>query len=74
MATHERARRDPADEWLWLHERNEDEMQDALKRGLSHLPRGAKAEDFTCHECKLRLKCTLAYDSWNTNGDCLLDK
>lgn len=29
---------------------------------------------FTCHDCPGRRFCVLAYDSYNTQGDCLLNK
>lgn len=29
---------------------------------------------FTCANCKIVKSCTLAYDSYNTDDDCLADK
>ena len=29
---------------------------------------------FTCDECPLRRKCTWVFDSYNTDGDCIVDK
>jgi hypothetical protein len=29
---------------------------------------------FTCDGCSQAPTCTLAFDAYNTNGDCLLDK
>jgi len=31
-------------------------------------------EKFTCDDCGLAGVCRLAFDSYNTNGDCLYDK
>jgi len=31
-------------------------------------------EKYTCDECSITRTCTLAYDLYNTNGDCLADK
>jgi hypothetical protein len=30
--------------------------------------------DFTCHTCKDNKKCPVAYDLYNLNGNCLLNK
>lgn len=30
-----------------------------------------KVEDFTCHECKYKTACPLAFDLYNVDGDCL---
>jgi len=35
---------------------------------------GIVIPEFTCDTCKLVTKCLLAYDLYNTNGDCLVDK
>ncbi len=29
---------------------------------------------FTCEECNLVAKCQLAFDLYNTDGDCLMEK
>lgn len=29
---------------------------------------------FTCDKCGLRLVCDLAFDAYNTDGDCLAEK
>lgn len=35
---------------------------------------GVKDVKFTCDGCAMAGRCTLVYDSYNTNGDCLLEK
>jgi hypothetical protein len=30
--------------------------------------------EFTCDDCNIACWCTLVYDAYNTNGDCLLSK
>lgn len=30
--------------------------------------------EFTCDTCPARYKCTLAFDPYNTDGDCLAEK
>lgn len=31
-------------------------------------------DSFTCDECGFAPKCTLVFDLYNTNGDCLAEK
>ncbi len=33
-----------------------------------------KLSDFTCWNCGIKKTCYLAFDSYNTNGDCIADK
>lgn len=35
---------------------------------------GLKLTDMTCFNCTLWRQCNLAFDVYNTNGDCLLSK
>lgn len=35
---------------------------------------GPAPAEFTCDECSHAASCALAFDSYNTNGDCLADK
>lgn len=35
---------------------------------------GMDIDVFTCDNCGLVRKCRLAFDGYNTNGDCLYDK
>ncbi len=41
---------------------------------LSYPGLGHKAEDFTCNNCVDRICCEFAWDTYNTNNDCLADK
>ncbi len=31
-------------------------------------------EKFTCDDCEARFTCALAFDAYNTDGDCLAEK
>lgn len=31
-------------------------------------------DKFTCDDCGARFKCTLVFDAYNTDGDCLAEK
>jgi hypothetical protein len=35
---------------------------------------GFKFADFTCATCELVAKCEHAFDAYNTDGDCLVEK
>lgn len=35
---------------------------------------GIEISSFTCDECSARFKCVLAFDAYNTDGDCLAEK
>lgn len=35
---------------------------------------GGVVDEFTCDKCDLRYKCLLAFDAYNTDGDCLAEK
>jgi hypothetical protein len=35
---------------------------------------GIPIQDFTCYDCPLYRTCDLAFDPYNTNGDCLAEK
>lgn len=48
----------------------EEEAQ-ALRAKAVHL---VGEQKFTCDDCPARLSCTLSYDAYNTNGDCLAEK
>lgn len=58
---------DPKDKWLWITPSTFQEMAEI--RGNEH-PLG----HFTCDNCFLVSKCSLAFDDYNTNDDCLYSK
>lgn len=70
-----RALLDPEDEWLFAKERTEEEVQ-ADRESMFGIMAEFKTpyEYITCDKCVLRLRCTIAYDTYNTNGNCLLEK
>lgn len=47
----------------------------AIKYGREHLDVSvSKSFVFTCDSCSFAPKCTLAFDFYNTDGDCLYSK
>jgi hypothetical protein len=67
---------DPKDRWLFAEPLSDSELNVVrLKAEVGSMDvRGRPVGEFNCFACKLQRRCVLAYDSWNTNGDCLLDK
>jgi len=64
-----------ADPWSWQEPSTPRQLLDS--RAASVLLNGQKAESigyFTCDNCTHAAKCVLAFDSYNTNGDCLASK
>lgn len=51
-----------------FNEIQEGQIRDSLK------PFDLKLEDLTCFTCSHQFVCKCAYDSYNTNGDCLMEK
>lgn len=39
-----------------------------------YVSEGIEVSAFTCDDCIQRFKCKLAFDSYNTDGDCLAEK
>lgn len=64
------------DDWTYRFERSERRLQvDRLKFAENIEERNLNpATVCTCDGCSRRRICTLAYDGYNTNGDCLYDK
>jgi hypothetical protein len=57
-----RRRTDPEAEWSLLEPPLTDAQLDAARGG------------YTCDVCELRRTCPLVYDSYNVDGDCILEK
>lgn len=57
--------RQPVPLWTLVRER-----RDARERW----PFGDEPVEFTCDACAYAPRCRLAFDFYNTNGDCLLEK
>lgn len=66
--------RDPKNEWLWAVALTPEELQQTRLEAVSAWPWDAPPEKYTCDECALALRCSLAFDSYNTDGDCLYEK
>lgn len=62
---------DPEDEWMYVRDLTDDELADvrALQIESNH-----DTDGYTCDTCQLARRCTLAWDQYNTDGDCLLEK
>lgn len=68
-------KRSEEDQWLWDSPRTAEELAAARKASIEHPQVGLPSDTtFTCDGCHLVSKCTLAFDSYNTDGDCLLSK
>lgn len=59
----------------WRQDRDEEQLKEARQKAVKdmevhgfHVP-----EEFTCDDCNIRGFCSLAYDIYNTGGDCLLE-
>ena len=72
----------PDDQWTWERMSSPSELRIARERSLREVriigsPEYADKVDkegFTCDDCSHAALCVLAFDSYNTNGDCLLEK
>ena len=61
----------PGNQWLFATPLPEVELEELRIKAMAF---HATAGEFTCHGCKLAQICCLVYDSYNTQGDCLLSK
>lgn len=62
--------RHPEDEWTWL-----EPLTDAEDAELvAAVDREDSAEAYTCYDCPARRTCALAWETYNTDGDCLAEK
>lgn len=51
------------------------ELADERERMVAiYAGEGIEVDNFTCDECGLRFSCLLAFDAYNTDGDCLAEK
>lgn len=67
--------RDPNDEWMWKTPLTPEELAGLEEESRFHAKaEGIDFERYTCKDCSLRTLCTLAFDDYNTDGDCLLEK
>lgn len=59
-------------DFLWEVELNDAELEE-LKTWAKENP-WLRGKHRTCDSCVMNRKCSLAWDSYNTHGDCLLEK
>lgn len=64
------------DEFVLLHPRSDQEVARLRQASVVHLKErfGHEVTAFTCDGCVLAPQCLLAFDGYNTDGDCLLSK
>lgn len=65
--------RDPSNQWLWAVPLTDAELAQARRASLEFLDWPADLR-FTCDGCPLAPRCSLAFDPYNTEGDCLYEK
>lgn len=53
--------------------RTDAQLAELRRQSTEHVEEGAPAS-FTCDTCGFRRKCVLAFDWYNTDGDCLAEK
>lgn len=68
--------RDPADDWLWAVPLTAEELTATRAAAVAYQAEhfGEAPDHYTCDGCPLAPRCSLAFDSYNTEGDCLYDK
>jgi len=75
---HKTRQYDPKDKWLYDDEATSEQLAEQRVLAINGFgePRMQMRPDikFTCDGCGLANKCTLVFDSYNTDGDCLLSK
>lgn len=68
--------RDPSNQWLWAVPLTEAELAED-RRAMVDMAIGMFGESpdhFTCDDCPMARRCTLAFDVYNVDGDCLYEK
>ena len=61
----------------WLRETplTDEEVKNLRERALAGYEKAGYCPDkFTCDDCEDKNRCTLAFDLYNTDGDCLMMK
>lgn len=66
----------PGNRWLLKVPRTPAQMKAFRKTVIARVAEitGTSPAKFTCDDCKIANICTLAFDGYNTDGDCLYDK
>lgn len=74
LITREEMRDD--DPWLYKRPSTEEELREERIASIAELAEAGHIIDrgFTCDNCGMKAVCSLAFDGYNTNGDCLYDK
>ena len=62
------------DQWVRAVPLTEEELEEEKVKLREHYAPHGFDIGTTCEECGLRFTCKLAFDAYNTNGDCLLSK
>jgi len=69
------SKKDPFEKFLRKEPLTDEALAELRKRRIKGADGYMTIESwFTCDNCKLNRRCTLAFDPYNLDGDCLLDK
>lgn len=69
--------RDPNNQWDWLNPMTPEELAEYRKQQIEWARKlivFGSTPEFTCDNCVHANKCTLAFNAYNTDGDCLWEK
>lgn len=58
----------------WETPLTEEELAELRESAVKFCNEHGYSDNFTCDRCDARFTCTLAYDAYNTDGDCLAEK
>ena len=61
---------DPEDEFWYVRDLTDAELADVRALQLAGMP----ADKYTCDTCAVQRRCLFAWDAYNTDGDCLMEK
>lgn len=66
---------DPNDRWLYAADATAEQLVERRNRPHPSREPGVKPHGhYTCDTCAIAPRCTLVFDDYNTDGDCLLEK
>jgi hypothetical protein len=63
-------------QWTWKTSRSPEQLAEERKASIIDAKKtiNLSIDKFTCDDCDRAPICTLAFDLYNTNGDCLYEK
>lgn len=59
----------------WRHDRTDEQLKRVRENAIKDMEAHGfhTPEEFTCDTCDVKNFCSLAFDIYNTNGECLLE-